>query len=322
MSTSSASIPVWSATPTPFHENLTPDAASVERLVEHHILLGVQGIMLGGTCGEGPWMPMDDLVEVVRVAAAASVGRIRIAAQVTDNSVRRMLGHIERLQAVGAEYAVVASPYYLMNATPKNVFDLYLEVIRSSALPVGFYDRGQQAAYPVENEFLPELLAEPNVLLVKYSSQDKDRLAIYLESAKRRTGLPVLTGGEFNCDEILRAGCHGLFLGGGIFNARLARAVGDAVQAGNGDAAQKIQARMNELMYRVYGGPQITCWLTGLKYLLVQLGVFSHTTGYLRHPLTPECKAAIDEIVTGRDADHYRESLVAPEPAPRIHPHV
>ena len=262
-------------------------------------------------------MPMDDLVEVVRVAAATAGGRIRIAAQVTDNSARRMLGHIERLKAVGAEYAVVASPYYLMNATARNVLDLYLEVIRGSALPVGFYDRGKHAAYPVGEESLPELLAEPNLHLVKDSSTDAGRLAVYLESARRRAGLTILTGGEFNCDETLRAGCHGLLLGGGIFNARLAREIGDAVQAGNDDAARKTQVRMNELMYRVYGGPQITCWLTGLKYLLVQLGVFSHTTGYLRYPLTPECQAAIDEMVTGRDADHYRESLVAPGSARR-----
>ena len=66
---------------------------------------------------------------------------------------------------------------------------------------------------------------------------------------------------------------------------------------------------MNELMYRIYGGPKIECWLTGLKYLLVQMGVFSTTAGYLDYPLTEACKAAIDEITTGPDRDGYRPQL-------------
>lgn len=309
MSSLSDAVRLWSATPTPFYDDLSPDVSSVARLVEHHIELGVEGIMFGGTCGEGPWMPMDDLAEVVRAAADAGGGCIKIAAQVTDNSSRRMLEHIGRLEAAGAEYAVVASPYFLMNATPRGILDLYLEVIRQSPIPVGFYDRGRHAAYPVDMEFLPELLSEPNLHLVKDSSADPARLHLFLEAEKQRSGLSIFTGDEFHCDQSLEAGCRGLLLGGGIFNARLARAIGIAVAGGRIKDAQRLQARMNELMYRVYGGTKITCWLAGLKYLLVQLGVFAGDSCYLGYPLTPECRAAIDEIVTGADADNYRGDL-------------
>lgn len=309
MKSSSASVRLWSATPTPFHEDLSPDVASVVRLVERHVALDVEGIMFGGTCGEGPWMPMDDLVEVVRTAAGAGGGRIRIAAQVTDNSARRMLGHIDRLAAAGAEYAVVASPYFLMNANPRRILDLYLEVIRRSPIPMGFYDRGKHAVYPVDAALLPELLAEPNLHLVKDSSSDPARLALFLGAAEQRPGLSIFTGDEFHCDTSLGAGCRGLLLGGGIFNARLARGIGNAVVEGRVEDAGKLQVRMNELMLRVYGGPGITCWLAGLKYLLVQLGVFGGMAGYLGYPLTPECRAAIDEMVGGVDADGYRRDL-------------
>ncbi len=309
MSSSSGSVRLWSATPTPFYQDLTPDFDSVARLVERHIELGVEGIMFGGTCGEGPWMPMTDLVEVVQAAVRAGDGRIKIAAQVTDNSARRMLEHIDRLEAVGAEYAVVASPYFLMNATPRVILNLYLDVIRQSPIPVGFYDRGKYATYPVEEEFLPELLFEPNLCLVKDSSADRTRLQIFLEAEKQRSGLSIFTGDEFHCDQSLEAGCRGLLLGGGIFNARLAHALGKAAIEGRMEDAPKLQARMNELMYRVYGGAKISCWLHGLKYLLAQLGVFSGTASYLKYPLTEECRLAIEEMVTGADVDNYRDDL-------------
>jgi len=184
-----------------------------------------------------------------------------------------------------------------------------LEVVRKSPISVGFYDHGKRAAYPLPTEFLPELLAEPNLHLVKDSSGDPARLEQYLQAAKKRSGLSIFTGGEFNCDVSLGAGCRGMLLGGGIFNARLARAIGEAVVEGRTEEAKKLQARMNELMYRVYGGPQVACWLHGLKYLLVQLGVISSTAGYLEYPLTEECRTAIEEMVTGADVDNYRDDL-------------
>jgi 4-hydroxy-tetrahydrodipicolinate synthase len=48
---------VWSATPTPLDSKRRVDNASVKRLVAHHLRLGVKGLFLAGTCGEGPWLP-------------------------------------------------------------------------------------------------------------------------------------------------------------------------------------------------------------------------------------------------------------------------
>jgi len=47
----------WSASPTPFTESLKIDLSSVKRMIKHHIRLGQKGVFVGGTCGEGPWLP-------------------------------------------------------------------------------------------------------------------------------------------------------------------------------------------------------------------------------------------------------------------------
>ncbi len=308
--TSKSSFSLWSATPTPFHEDLSPDVDAVVRLVERHIHLGVDGLFLGGSCGEGPWMPMEDLERITRIAKEAAGERIRIAVQATDNSARRVLGHIERFAQAGAEYAVMASPYFLMNAGPDKLLRLYLEIIRQSPLPIGFYDRGQHSPHSLPADLLPEILAEPNLKLIKDSSGDADRRKVFLEAGRWRADLKLFTGNEFHCIGPLQAGYRGLLLGGGIFNARLAKALCAAVEKGETAEAERIQERMNALMYRVYGGEKIACWLAGLKYLLVELGTFSGPAHYLGYPLTSECKAAIDEILHGADADAYRPELV------------
>jgi len=304
---------VWSATPTPFKEDLSLDFPSIERMVAHHQKIGVQGIMLGGTCGEGPWMPPAELEELARAAVTAAEGQLRVIVQVTDNSARRMLANIERIAAAGAELAVFASPYFLLNGQSSRLLELYLEVIRKSPLPVGFYDRGKSASCQLAAEHLGELLAEPNLVLVKDSSGDAQRRSQLLQAASSRRDLSLLMGDEFDCVPALRAGYRGVLLGGGIFNGLLANQILRSVLDGPSGEAEKLQSRMNELMYRIYGGPGIECWLAGLKYLLVRMGLFESSAHYLGYRLTADCRAAIDEMLDGEDADAYRADLLPEE---------
>jgi 4-hydroxy-tetrahydrodipicolinate synthase len=63
-------------------------------------------------------------------------------------------------------------------------------------------------------------------------------------------------------------------------------------------------------MYRVYGGTKIECWLSGLKELLVRMGVFSTRNNLLEYPLTEECRAQIAAAVDGSDGLGYRADLL------------
>ena len=296
---------VWSATPTPFTEDCRIDLDSVPRLVEQHLRLGVRGLFLCGTCGEGPWMTDEQRRTFIRAVAESANGRLALAAQVTDNSAARILRNMDTVREAGAEIAVIAPPYFLLNATPDNVLALYREAIRNSPLPVGIYDRGTSGAVVVPTEILDELYAEGNVVMVKDSSSDPERRRVALAAREKRSQLSLLNGNEFDCVSYLRAGYDGLLLGGGIFNGKLARKMMDAATRGDWAGADALQRQMNELMWAVYGGRKITCWLSGLKHLLVELGVFRTRTGFLNYPLTPECRNAIAAVVK-RDATLLR----------------
>jgi 4-hydroxy-tetrahydrodipicolinate synthase len=304
---------VWSATPTPFTADGRVDVPSVHRMVAHHVDLGVAGLMLAGTCGEGPWLRDRDRELLARSAVEAAQGRLTVAMQVSDNSWGRVLDNVERAAAWGVELAVVAAPSFFINGTTKRLVAHYAEVARRSALPVGLYDRGTHSPYVVPESHLPELLAEPNIVVVKDSAQQPSRRKCYLAARDARPGLKIFSGSEFDCDEYLEAGYDGLLLGGGIFNARMAHAIIKAVRAGDMPRARAAQARMNDLMYRVYGGTQIACWMTGLKELLVQLGIFSTNYNLLEYPLTPECLAQIKAAVSGSDGLGYRADLLVPK---------
>jgi len=295
---------VWSATPTPFTHRMRVDAVAVRLLVEHHLRLDIKGLFLCGTCGEGPWMPDRERRTLVRTAVKAARGRLVIAVQVTDNSAARILENMRAAAADGADLAVIAPPFFLMNATSDNVTKLYLEAIRGCPLPVGIYDRGQRhAGAVVTDDALRRICAEPKVILIKDSSSDPERMKLFLRLRQTRSGLRLLNGDEFNCIEYMKSGYDGLLLGGAVFNGRIAGLIVDAVQGERFREAEHLQRRMNRLMWDVYGGKKITCWIAGLKHLLVEMELFRTPRSFLNYPLTSECRRAIAEaLVREKDA--------------------
>ncbi len=263
-------------------------------MVEQHVRLDADGIMILGTCGEGPWLTENDRRILVEETVRANRGRLKITVQATENSAVRTLEQIEVAASLGADYATVAQPAFLLNATPANVEAYYLDIFERSPLPVIFYDRGLRAPVPVPTEMLETIFLHPRVAMVKDSSTSEERRDVALRCRQQRPELVLLTGNEFGFPAYLEAGYDGGMMGGAILTARYVRAIAAAVKQGNRDEAEKLDDAMKALLWAVYGGTSIACWLTGLKEALVRLGVFSTNANILKYPITPECSAAID----------------------------
>ncbi len=97
-------------------------------------------------------------------------------------------------------------------------------------------------------------------------------------------------------------GYDGMLLGGGVFNGYLAGKILEAVNSGDIRLAHRLQKRMNRIMYAVYGGKKISCWLSGEKKLLVEMGILSTWKNFPNYPLTKTCVRAIERILE-KDAD-------------------
>jgi 4-hydroxy-tetrahydrodipicolinate synthase len=298
---------VWSAAPTPFDDQMRVDVASVKRMVDHHLRLGVKGLFLAGTNGEGPWLPESQLRVLVRTVVKEAKGRMTVAVQVTDNSAARILDNARRAAADGADLAVIAPPYFAMGYASagereKRLEDLYIEAVRKSPLPVGIYDRGKFSAVLIPESVLARVYREPNVRAVKDSSLIDSHMATALAARKRRRDLALFNGYEFDCVKYLKAGYDGLLLGGGVFNGHIANLIVRAFEAGNYKEAERLQAKMNRIMYIVYGGKKIRAWLSGEKYLLVRMGIFRTWKNFPAYPLRQSDKKSIERVLE-RDRD-------------------
>lgn len=293
-----ASRPLWSATPTPLIEDLEIDIEATHRLVDHHVRLGVDGLFILGSCGEGPWLPRRLHRTFIREVCRHNAGRMTIGVQVTDNSAPRIIENAEVAAEEGADVGIMAAPFKLMGPIASSkLAGLYLDAIEGSPLPMGIYDLGARDKTFVPGEIIEEVLMHPRVIALKDSSGDPERQAAALRVRQKRPELRIMSGDEFDTVSYLAAGYDGLVLGGAVFNGRLARHIMDAVADGDLERARQLQARMNELMWDVYGGKDITCWLSGLKHLLVRMGIFTTSINLLGYELTEECAARIEDAL-------------------------
>ncbi len=286
---------LWSAVPTPLHSDLTVDVDAVKKTVAAAIQDGMEGLFLAGTCGEGPWLPDRERRRLVETAAKAAGGRLKIAAQVSDNSVPRILDNVTAASEAGADYAIIAAPALFMNATPDRIAALFEEAATLSPLPVGIYDLGRHRPIVIPEDRLMQLYLLPNVHLVKDSSGSAERRAIALEARLKKPALQLLNGDEFRCIEYLQAGYDGCMFGGAAAVAPQLHQIIDLFRRGKIAEANEIETTMKRDLFGIYGGERIACWLTGLKYYMVRRGLFASTASYLGYPLTEECRLFIEQ---------------------------
>ncbi|MDD5598835.1 MAG: dihydrodipicolinate synthase family protein [Victivallaceae bacterium] len=289
---------VWSATPTPFTEDLQLDVDAVPRLVEHHLRLGVKGLFLGGTSGEGPWISDSMRIELAKETATANRERMLLAFQVTDNSAMRAIDNIKRIEDSGVDIAVIAPPFFQINASQEYLRDQYIEIIESSSLPVGVYHRGKHSSVMIETATLEEIIRHPKVILIKDSSGDPAaRKMICAATRKCQDALFALNGDEFDSVPYAAAGYDGFLFGGACFNGFMANQIFKLAKAGDLQNAQAVQDHMNTIMTKVFGGKGIPCWLAGQKQIMVELGIFNTCRTIINYRITEEYSKIIKETV-------------------------
>ena len=285
---------IWSATPTPFLDDGSLDQPGIDRLVEQHLKLGVSGLFVGGSCGEGGFMPDRQRTELVRLLKRAAHGKLHIAAHVSDTSAARVTENIGRMTDAGADSVVIAPPFLVADFCNRDfLLRYFLEPMESATLPVGIYIRPPLGKMDLTLAIWNEVIAHPRVKFVKDSSASADYVRRFVEAKKQRPELTLLTGFEFDVVSAVAAGYDGCLMGTGILNSKLIGKALDALAAGDPSTGQAWQDRSNEFLHDLFR-PDTSGWMAGLKYALRKLGIFSSEFSHLAFPIADEDRSRID----------------------------
>jgi len=286
---------LWSASPTPFTTQYELDRESIIRLADHHAAMGVHGVFICGSCGEGPYLTNEMQYDLAKQTVKATNGRMQVAIQVTDNSTVRILENIKRVEDTGVDIAVIATPYDQVNPSRQYMKKILLDAIDQSPIPIGIYYTLKRYTEAFTKEIVSELACHENVVLIKDSSNCQETRDLFIQTRDKlkKESLFLLNGNEFDCVSYLQAGYDGLLLGGCSFNGFMEMQIMKYVKDNELEKASELQRKMSNLMYDTFGGKTFSSWLTGQKKMMVELGVFTNSETVINYELTPELEKSI-----------------------------
>jgi 4-hydroxy-tetrahydrodipicolinate synthase len=122
---------------TPF-SNGAVDFDALKSLVEWQIAEGSHGLVPVGTTGESPTLTHDEHEKVIEVVVHAAAGRVPVIAGAGSNNTVEAIRFVEHAKAVGADAALVVTPYY--NKPTQKGLIAHFSALNEIGIPIIIYN--------------------------------------------------------------------------------------------------------------------------------------------------------------------------------------
>ncbi len=260
---------------TPLKDNETLDVESLERLIEHLIDGGVNGLFILGTTGEEQSLSYTVRKEMIVQSARINRGRLPLLVCISDTSIVESI----RLAGVaadnGADGVVSAPPYYFATGQPE-LAQFYEELVPQLPLPVFLYNMPSHVKVSFAPETVQRIAQLPQVVGFKDSSAN----AVYFQSVmykmRCRPDFAMLVGPEEMTAEMVLLGAHGGINGGANMFPRLYVAMYQAASTGNLARVRQLQQIIMQISSTIYTvGRHGSSYLKGLKCALSLLDIIN-----------------------------------------------
>jgi 4-hydroxy-2-oxoglutarate aldolase len=171
---------------TPFYPDGNVYFKKLESNVEHYSRTPCAGIVVLGSTGEAILLSDQERRDALKSAReVAAPNKVLIAGTGIESAVETL-----RLTEYGAELgydvAMVRTPhYYKKQMQPANILAFYRTVADRSPLPVIIYNFPQATGYDIPAELVMELAEHPNLIGIKESSGDVEKVRRMVEGTRR-----------------------------------------------------------------------------------------------------------------------------------------
>jgi len=271
---------------TPFR-NGAVDFAALESLIEWHIAEGSHGLVPVGTTGESPTLSHDEHEQVIEAVVRVVAGRIPVIAGAGSNSTAEAIRLLRHAQAVGADAALVVTPYY-NRPTQAGLIAHYTALHDACDLPIIIYNIPGRSVVDMLPDTMGQLSGLARIVGVKDATGKIERV-----SMQRRTcgaGFIQLSGEDATALGFNAHGGVGCISVTANVAPRLCAAFQEATLSGDYALALAYQDRLMPLHEAIFLEPG----LAGAKYALSRLGKCGEEVRLPLLGVTAPTRAAID----------------------------
>lgn len=266
---------------TPLLENGELDINGLNRLIKHLCNGGIHGIFLLGTTGEGPSLDHELRKQVISEACAILKKRVPLLVCITDTSFNESIALALHAKEAGADYLVVAPPYYFP-ISQGEMQDYLEELAPRLPLPFLIYNMPSCTKLHLSLETVKKA-KELGAIGIKDSSDNREYLFSLVEEFRNDPSFSIITGNEANLPELIQKGGHGTVAGGANFFPQLFVALYEACLADDIKAISKHMQRVQWISDTIYDvGKQESKYVKGTKCTLSVMGICND---YAAHPI-------------------------------------
>jgi len=278
---------------TPLINSNLLDKAGLERLIEHVIAGGVQGIFILGTTGEMSRLSHELKKEMIRTSCKIVDKRIPVLVGITDTSIHETLRLENMANEAGADAVVLAPPFYY-HVEQNELLDYYLEVAESINLPLFLYNMPSRTNIIIEIDTIIQAAKHPRIHGIKDSSGDLIYVQNLIYSLNGLDAFSVFIGPEEIMAQSVMLGARGGVSGGANLYPRLFVEMYKASKARNLEVVhdlQQIVTQISNTLYRV--GVNQPNFTKIIKEALTQKGICGP---YMEKPYIPFSETDRDKI--------------------------
>jgi 4-hydroxy-2-oxoglutarate aldolase len=257
--------------------------------------VALTGYVVGGSTGETPLLSFNERIQLYEwVREARAEGKVLIAGTPTE-SVRETLDLVNRAADIGYDAALVLGPRYYRNTMHKPEVQalFYRSVADQARIPVLVYNFPNVTGYDVPVETLAELAEHPNIIGMKDSSGNLEKLAATMKAVPGK--FQVLSGSGITFWPALATGVAGGILAFADCAPYACITLWEAFRTREHAAGEDWHNRIQKpatLVAATYGIP-------GLKYAMDLNGFYGGPPRLPLSPLGPEGRAAIEAAFHG-----------------------
>ncbi len=265
------------------------DHGEMERCFSLQIEAGVDGLIVGGSLGEGSMLSHDEKIEVLKTAQKAARGK-PVLLTISEAGTREGMALARRAAREGASgLMVVPSPIYHTN--PQETVATLKAIAGSGGLPVMIYSNRVAYRVDVTIDIMSELAGDPLFVAIKESSDDIRRSTEIVNAFGDRFDL--FTGVDNLAFEALAVGAVGWVAGLCCAFPAETVAIYQLMQQGRRDEALAIYRWFRPML-----DLDVSTYLVQNIKLAEMLAIGTNDRVRMpRQPLTGERRAAVEKIV-------------------------
>ena len=257
---------------TPLKERDGLDRDGLERLIEHIIAGGVDGLFILGTSGEAPALSHRLRHELVQQVCQQVDGRIPVLVGITDTSFVEAVELANHSADCGASAVVSAPPYYLPVSQPE-LADYVEQLVAELPVPLFLYNMPQTTKVVFAIDTIKSLASIEKIVGIKDSSGDLKYYDEILKLKSLRPDWSILVGPEHLLAETMHRGGDGGVNGGANVYPRVLTDLHKAIRAGDTAREAELQKKLIGLGEIFSIGQHASAVIKGMKCACSLLGL-------------------------------------------------